>query len=184
MVAEGGIGELRLVRASFSFPIEPGDWRLDPARGGGALWDVGCYGIDAARFFTGGEPTRFQASARWSGQGVDLGLTAALEFPGGVLASIDCGFDQPDRCFLELVGSEGTIAVPEAFVPPSDVAATAILTAGDGSPRALQFAVADQYAAMVDAFGLSVAAGRLLEPAENGLATMEALDAVLAVARA
>ena len=36
MVEQGAIGTLRLVRSSFSFPIEPGDWRLDPARGGGA----------------------------------------------------------------------------------------------------------------------------------------------------
>lgn len=53
-VAAGEIGELRLVRSSFSFPIEAGDWRLDPARGGGALWDVGCYGVSTARFFAGG----------------------------------------------------------------------------------------------------------------------------------
>lgn len=183
MVAEGRIGALRLIRASFSFPIEPGDWRLDPARGAGALWDVGCYGVDAARFFTGGEPTRYQASARWSDRGVDLGLAAALEFPGGVLAAIDCAFDQPDRCALELVGSEGSIEVPDAFVAPADSGPSAILRRAGEPERTLRFFAADQYAAMVDVFDRSVAAGRLLEPAENGLATMEALDAVLAAAR-
>src|SRR4051794_35903464 len=44
LVAEGAIGELRLVRSSFSFSIDHSDWRLDNARGGGALWDIGCYG--------------------------------------------------------------------------------------------------------------------------------------------
>jgi len=39
-VAAGLLGELRLIRSSFSFHIEPGDWRLDPAREGGSLWDV------------------------------------------------------------------------------------------------------------------------------------------------
>jgi len=184
MVSEGRIGELRLVRTSFSFPIELGDWRLDPARGGGSLWDVGCYGLDAARFFTGEEPIRFRSSARWSDFGVDLGLAAALEFPGGVLASIDCAFDQPDRCFLELVGSEGVLEVPDAFVPSPNKAAIAILKSGEEPPQTLKFAVADQYAAMVDVFGRSVAVGRLLEPAENGLANMAALDTVLAAARA
>ena len=37
LVREGAIGSLRLIRSSFSFPIEPGDWRLDPARGGGLV---------------------------------------------------------------------------------------------------------------------------------------------------
>src|SRR3954467_422884 len=72
LVAEGAIGELRLVRSSFSFPIEPGDWRLDPSRGGGALWDVGCYGVSTARLFAGAEPEAHQAVARFSPSGVDL----------------------------------------------------------------------------------------------------------------
>ena len=42
LVAEGAIGALRLIRCSFSFPIDMGDWRLDASRGGGALWDIGC----------------------------------------------------------------------------------------------------------------------------------------------
>ena len=64
-VAEGLIGELRLVRSSFSFPIDPGDWRLDPARGGGALWDVGGYGVSTARLFAGAEPESARARARF-----------------------------------------------------------------------------------------------------------------------
>lgn len=182
-VAEGRLGELRLVRASFSFPIEPDDWRLDPARGGGALWDVGCYGIDAARFFTGGEPTQFRASARWSEKGVDLGLAAALEFPDGVLASIDCAFDQPDRCSLELVGSEASLEVPNAFIPSPIEPALALLKDQSGASHTLEFPAANQYAAMVDAFARAVATGGLVEGGENGLATMEALDAVLASAK-
>lgn len=183
LIGRGEIGALRLVRSSFSFPIDPEDWRLDPDRGGGALWDVGCYGVNAARFFTGGEPTRFRASARWSDRGVDLGLAAALEFPGGALAAIDCAFDEPYRCHVELVGSGGVIEIPDAFVPPSEGAPTAILRAEGKPDRTLRFDMVDQYAAMVDAFGRSVATGRLVEPAENGLATMETLDATLAAAR-
>src|SRR2546421_349875 len=56
LVAEGAIGTLRLVRSSFSFPIDSGDWRLDPARGGGALWDVGWYRGGTARPYAGHEP--------------------------------------------------------------------------------------------------------------------------------
>src|SRR5262249_27294834 len=85
LVAEGAIGSLRLIRSSVSFPIAPDDWRLDPARGGGALWDVGCYGINTARLFARAEPETVHALARFGPSGVDLGMAALLGFPGGVL---------------------------------------------------------------------------------------------------
>ena len=58
----GRSATLRLIRSSFSFPIDLGDWRLDPARGGGALWDVGCYGVSTGRLFAGAEPAAVRAS--------------------------------------------------------------------------------------------------------------------------
>ncbi len=81
LVQSGAIGELRLIRSSFSFPIGPGDWRLDPARGGGSLFDVGCYGVNMARLFAASEPVRASAMAHQGDTGVDLSLTAQLEFP-------------------------------------------------------------------------------------------------------
>ncbi|QEH38295.1 1,5-anhydro-D-fructose reductase [Aquisphaera giovannonii] len=191
-LAGGLIGELRLVRASFSFPIEAGDWRLDPARGGGAVWDVGCYGVSTARLFAGTEPEGIRARAHFGPSGVDMSLAATLSFPGGVLASIDCSFEQPFRCAYELVGTRGVIEVPDAYLPPAASPALAhVRTIGSGSDsdagtdrsRVLEFPAVDQYAEMVDAFAASVAAGRLLAPAEDGLAQMRALDAVLAAAR-
>ena len=74
LVSDGAIGELRLIRSSFSFPIEPGDWRLDPARGGGCLWDVGCYGVNAARLFAGGEPATLHAP--WHGSATRASTSA------------------------------------------------------------------------------------------------------------
>src|SRR6185312_13499146 len=106
-------GDLRLVRSSFSFPIDAGDWRLDSSRGGGALWDVGCYGVSTARLFAGAEPDACGAAARFGPTGVDLSLTASLRFPNGVLGQLDCSFEQPFRCVYELVGSRGTIEVPD-----------------------------------------------------------------------
>jgi xylose dehydrogenase (NAD/NADP) len=185
IVRGGTIGALRLIRSSFSFPIDAGDWRLDPARGGGALYDVGCYGLSTARLFADGEPSSGQAIGRFGETGVDLSITAVLEFAGGVLATIDCSFEQPFRCSYELVGTRGNIEVPDAYLPPSLGKPTARLrtvgsrsdsgAAGDDT-ETLEFEPVDQYAAMVDAFAASVASGRLVEPAENGLAQMIALD--------
>ncbi len=176
LVAEGAIGDLRLVRSSFSFPIEPGDWRLDPGRGGGALWDVGCYGVSTARLFAGGEPDAVRALARFGPTGVDLTLTASLHFPGGVLGLVDCSFEQPLRCSYELVGTRGLIEVLDAYLPPDRPIAELRV---DDQARELVFEGRDQYAAMVDAVAEAVARGnRLLEPAEDGLAQMAVLDAI------
>jgi len=193
MVRGGAIGTLRLVRSSFSFPIEGDDWRLDQARGGGALFDVGCYGVSTARLFAGNEPERAHALAHVGVSGVDLSLTAGLEFPGGLLAEIDCSFEQPYRCSYELVGSQGVIEVPDAYLPPGQRKPTAVLRtlgsrsdsgAGADLIRTLEFDPVDQYAAMVDAFAASAASGRLVEPAEDGLAQMMVLDLLSNRARA
>lgn len=177
LVADGSIGELRLVRSSFSFPIEPGDWRLDPARGGGALWDVGCYGVNTARLFAGCEPDAVRSVARFGPTGVDLSLTAELRFPNGVLGLVDCSFEQPFRCAYELVGTKGSLTVPDAYLPPSRPVAE-LLTA-DGR-KSLSFDGRDQYSMMVDAFVRAArAGGPLVSPSEDGLAQMTVLDAVL-----
>jgi predicted dehydrogenase len=182
LVRAGAIGDLRLVRSSFSFAIDPGDWRLDPARGGGALWDVGTYGVSTARLFAGAEPVEIQAQAHLGPTGVDLSLNALLRFPGDVLAAIDCSFEQSFRCSYELVGTAGSIEVPDAYLPPAQPVAHR--KNPDGTPReTLRFDGTDQYAAMVDAFAAGVAGGALPDPAEDGLAQMRVLDAVLAAAR-
>jgi D-xylose 1-dehydrogenase (NADP+, D-xylono-1,5-lactone-forming) len=193
MLRQREIGELRLIRSAFSFPISPDDWRLDPSRGGGALWDVGCYGLNAARLFTGEEPTRFRTLTRKGPSGVDLSLTAILEFPSGVLAQIDCSFEQPFRCSLELSGTLGMIEIPLAYLPPANSKPTARVTKIDGGANAdsrpqestvMEFELANQYAAMVDLFASSVFAGKLVEPGEDGLAQMIALERILAAAGA
>ena len=185
LIRDGAIGELRLIRASFSFPITPGDWRLDPARGGGALWDVGCYGVSTARLFAGAEPIRVRSIERDGPTGVDLTFTALLEFPGGVLATVDCSFEQPFRCTYELIGTLGVIEVPDAYLPPATGRPIARMRMTGSSPdsgaapddvRTLDFEPVDQYAAMVDAFARSVAAGALVDPAEDGLAQMIVLE--------
>jgi D-xylose 1-dehydrogenase (NADP+, D-xylono-1,5-lactone-forming) len=191
LVRDGAIGDLRLVRSSFSFPIAPDDWRLDPARGGGALWDVGCYGVNTARFFAGEEPRRFRASARFGPTGVDLSLAATLEFPGGVLATIDCSFEQPFRCHYELSGTRGMIDVPFAYLPGAGTKPAAALIKIDSDKNAdsqpqsstlLEFEAIDQYTAMVDHFAKCIFAGTLLDPGEDGRAQMVALESVLSAA--
>jgi predicted dehydrogenase len=110
------IGELRLVRARFSFPLSrEADPRLDPDQQGGSLMDVGCYCVSAARLLAG-EPEAVTAQRVRGPSGVDLRVAGTMRFPGPVLATFDCGFDLPDRHGLEVVGSEGTIEVDDPWL--------------------------------------------------------------------
>jgi xylose dehydrogenase (NAD/NADP) len=182
LLAEGAIGSLRLVRASFSFTIQPDDWRLDPTRGGGALWDIGCYGVNAARFFACSEPQRLEALAHWWKTGVDMTLTAELWFPEApTIAQIDCSFEAPYRCHLELVGTEGVLEAPGGFLPPDP--APLIVRRGDHIyTEAFR---GNQYVHMIHAFSSAALQGRPLPyPAEDGLANMKVLDRILQAARA
>ena len=156
LVRDGAIGELRLIRASFSFPLADDPWRLKPEHGGGALSDVGCYGVNAARLFAGSEPVEVRSFAKVGPTGVDLSLTAELRFPGDVLALIDASYEQPLRNACELVGSLGSIQIPDTFVPPKRPVA---FLNRDGKSRKLRFGRTNQYAAMFDDFARAVEEG-------------------------
>ncbi len=178
MLAAGQLGELRLVKMDFSFDIDRDDWRLDPRRGGGAIYDLGCYGINAARLFTRAEPIEVHAHARRYQTGVDMTLGMLLRFPGDVMALLDCSFECAYRNRIEVVGTLGSIELPAGVLPSPE---SEILShSGEGSQRIAPpaYPAIDQYAAEIECFCASVEAGRLLDPAEDGLANMRVLDAV------
>jgi xylose dehydrogenase (NAD/NADP) len=113
------MGEIQAVRATF-FGILPraDDVRFVPELGGGALLDLGCYCSSAARLVLG-EPLRVYAEA-WLGRGgVDERFSAMLRF-GDIVATFQCGFTAHSNQ-IEVVGSEGVLLVPQAFVNPPGV---------------------------------------------------------------
>jgi len=175
MLAEGRLGELRLVKMDFSYDIERADWRLDPQRGGGALWDIGCYGVNAARLFTAAEPLEVFARAHRYSTGVDMTMGMSLRFPGDVLALLDCSFECPTRNRIELVGTLGSLEFPEGVLPP--IESQLIFRHAEGV-EIIEFPAADQYALQLESFCAAVAAGKLSDPAEDGLANMRVLDAI------
>lgn len=130
LVADGAIGPPRLVKGAFTFNLtHPGDVRLDPAMGGGSLWDVGCYPVSYARTVLAEEPVEAFGWQATGPTGIDLTFAGQLLFPSGAVAQFDCGFAAPFRTSIEIVGSEGTIVVPKPFKP--DAAAAVTLRRGD-----------------------------------------------------
>jgi D-xylose 1-dehydrogenase (NADP+, D-xylono-1,5-lactone-forming) len=115
IVEEGTIGELRLVRCAFSFPLaELADVRLQPELDGGSLMDVGCYCVSATRLLAG-EPEEFSAVQVLAPSGVDVRFAGAMRHPRGVVSHFDCAFDLPNRGRIEAVGSDGSILVPDPW---------------------------------------------------------------------
>ncbi len=116
LVVSGGIGELRQVRVAFGFTLdEPENVRLRPELDGGALMDLGCYCVSAARLVAG-EPEVALGRQVLGETGVDVRFAGVLEFQGGVLAEFHCGFDLPYQSALEAIGSDASVLVPEPFL--------------------------------------------------------------------
>jgi xylose dehydrogenase (NAD/NADP) len=115
LVAQGAIGQLRLVRSAFSFSLTRlVDVRLSRELDGGSLMDVGCYCVSGSRLLAG-EPEHVEAQRVTAESGVDVRFTATMRFPGDVLAHFDCGFDLPNRSALEAAGSEGSLVVADPW---------------------------------------------------------------------
>jgi xylose dehydrogenase (NAD/NADP) len=117
LVEGSAVGDVLLVRSSFSFLLtRAGDVRLAPELDGGALLDVGCYCVSAARLLAG-EPDLVHGVQTPAPSGVDVRFAGTMRFDGGrVLAHFDCAFDLPYRSELEVVGSAGSVWVDDPFI--------------------------------------------------------------------
>jgi xylose dehydrogenase (NAD/NADP) len=115
LVADGAIGELRLIRAVFSYSLYDTDnIRLRTDVEGGALMDVGCYCVSGSRLL-GGEPESLSGEAWFGPSGTDWTFAATLRFPGDVLGLFDCGTALPVRDELEAIGSEGSLLLDDPW---------------------------------------------------------------------
>lgn len=118
LVTNGSIGTLKLIRGSFSYVLNrEGDVRLDPSMGGGSIWDVGCYPISYARTIVGESPREVFGWQVIGPTGIDETFVGQMQFPGNVLAQFDSSFVIPFHWFMEIIGSEGTLNIPNPFKP-------------------------------------------------------------------
>ena len=114
------IGELQSVHVVFTGRLERADdprWQRE--LGGGALLDLGCYCVGAARLVAGGEPDAFHAERTLRGE-VDVRCAALLRF-GEATATFECSLDSPLVNTIEAIGSDGVLYVPHAFATPPGV---------------------------------------------------------------
>jgi predicted dehydrogenase len=119
LVDGGAIGNLQLIRGSFTFSISgENDVRLNASLGGGSIWDVGCYPISYARLITGTEPMEvFGWQITGQASSVDESFFGQMRFPHNVYAQFDSGFRTPQRTHIEVVGDKGNLTLYKAFTP-------------------------------------------------------------------
>lgn len=127
LIRGGAVGRVRVIKATFSFTTDydPKSRLFDRAFGGGAILDVGCYPVSAARLAAGAavgkgfeEPVEFMGMGVLSEEtGCDLIASALLRFPDGVLAHLSTGIQLEQENILEVCGSEGRILVTHPWLP-------------------------------------------------------------------
>jgi D-xylose 1-dehydrogenase (NADP+, D-xylono-1,5-lactone-forming) len=174
LVDSGEIGELRVIRAAFSFAItDEANIRLSADLDGGALMDVGCYCVSGARLLAG-EPKRVYGVSVEE-RGVDTAFAGTLEFAGGVVAQFDCGLRLPMRDELEAVGSEGSVFLDD----PWHCRRPVIELRREGEVRKLKQEPADSYCLELE--NLADAISGEAEPLlgrEDALGQARAIDAL------
>lgn len=118
VVQSGKLGRVKLVRGSFTYDgTTPENYRLKPEMGGGCLWDVGGYPISYTRFVLGAEPLEVFGWQTPGTTGVDETFVAQLRFPADITLQLDCSMAAPYHVFMEIVGDEAALVVPQPFNP-------------------------------------------------------------------
>jgi predicted dehydrogenase len=191
LVRSGKIGTPRLVRSAFCYRMAPADAdnpnnaRLKPEMGGGALLDVGCYGVSVARWLLDAEPVQVQCQASYHPGGVDLHTVGLLKFPKGRLATVEASMVSGLQQTYTVVGENGVIELPhDAFIPwEKDALYTLREKDADGADPVV-VPGADEYQLMVENFS-DVVRGRvpLAFSTADSIANMRVLDALAEAAR-
>lgn len=182
---EGAIGEVRAIQSAFTFKLtKPGNIRLDPDLGGGALLDVGCYCVNVSRTVMGEEPVQVQARARFTERGVDDELGGTLYFENGVVAQIACSLAQERRESVDVAGTDGWLRLHSAFLPGTGPA-TIDVHRGRNERISIEVPGADQYQLMVEHFGDCVRGEATMRyPATEAARNLAVIEALYASARA
>lgn len=184
LIRDGVVGTPAVIRSSFTFVVsDRTNVRLQQDLEGGSLMDVGCYGVNMARWFFESEPElAVGQQALDPRHNVDTSFAALLQFSDDRMAIIDSSFVTAARNTYTVEGAQGRIHVERAYRPDADPGRIVIVRPGQ-SDRVEEIPPANQFALEIDHFAASVEAGRLLAPAEDGVAQARIIEALYTSAR-
>jgi xylose dehydrogenase (NAD/NADP) len=177
-----GVGDVLKLAGDFTYPAldakEPDHWRFDPRlAGGGALFDVGVYPVNTARFLLDADPVSVDGYTRGHGSvtDVDAHVDFHVDFAGPV-GSFTASFTGRAHTSLSVLGTDGRVQVTSAFEPRADRRLT--VERGDAT-LTVEGAGADETVEQFDYFARCVLDGERPEPdGEDGLADVRLMEAV------
>ncbi len=165
IITSGEIGEVKLFKSSHSFYFENrlGNIRMDASKGGGALWDVGCYSFHALLSLIEEKVTDVLFTALTDPKsGVDVTTCGTIKFENDVMAVIDCSFEMAGRNEYEIIGTKGTIKVKTAFRPDA-YSGDAQIVVTTGATERTEHIQGDIYKLEVEYFSHNVLTGASFE---------------------
>ena len=177
---KGRIGEPKFFNSSFSMTVRRGDIRTKKAFGGGSLYDIGVYCINAARYLFRAEPKEVVAVSVNSGvralAEIDESTAAILRFDGERVASFVTSFNAGDVAEYRIVGTKGDIHVDPAYEYAEGLGYTLTV---DGKPQRKTIGKRDQFAPQLLHFSDCVLRDRAPEPSgEEGLQDVRIVQAL------
>ena len=133
IVDSGEIGEVRLYRISFGFPMrQSNDFRYNKELGGGALIDAGGYTIRYAVNLLGDTAILRYAQSNYLDKfSVDMYGSAALTNSDGTTVQVAFGMDNNYKCELEVWGSKGCLTTGRILTAPAGFRPTATIRKGN-----------------------------------------------------
>jgi glucose-fructose oxidoreductase len=171
LVESGKLGEPRIFNSLFTMQVKEGDIRLLKETGGGTLWDIGIYCLNAARYLFKDEPTEVFATTANNGQErfaeVEEMTSAILHFPGDRLASFTVGFGEASVSAYQVIGTKGDLRVDPAYEYAEDLRHLVTI---NGKTRERVFPKRDQFAPELIAFSDAILNRK--EPSPSGLEGM------------
>jgi predicted dehydrogenase len=115
----GGLGELRYFGSSFGLQVKDGNIRTRKDLGGGTLFDIGVYCINAARYLFRDEPIEVVGLTANNGEKrfaeIEEMTSAIMRFPGERMATFTCSFGSADVSHYDLVGAKGELRLENAY---------------------------------------------------------------------
>ncbi|CAB4890404.1 unannotated protein [freshwater metagenome] len=157
-IAAGDIGEVCHIDTQFSFTLaDAPNYRWQPEHGGGALLDVGVYCLAPLVQALGPDSVVVGARQRVAATGIDTTTSAMIAWPQGATASVLMSFELPERQWMHLAGTNGSLAVERPFTPgPND--AEFVITRPDGTIERHGADGGNCYLGMIEAFADAVRA--------------------------
>lgn len=117
LLAEGVIGEVRMVQADFGFraEVDPKHRLLNPDLGGGALLDVGIYTVSLASMVFGQQPAEINSQVYLGSTGVDELSGTIFRYPAGQIAVLSSSLQINTPHDAIIIGTKGSIRIHPSF---------------------------------------------------------------------